>query len=63
MKESEYVRAGGTGLGTSCSEQSRECEDDIYRSIDGTCNNLAQGDWGAAGRKLLRSDSPSHHQI
>ena len=55
VEESELTRDGRNSLGTSCSDRSIECEDDIYRRIDGLCNNLAQADWGAAGRKFLRS--------
>ena len=57
VEDSEFARDGRNSLGTSCSDQNIECEDDIYRSIDGLCNNLAQADWGAAGRKLLRSET------
>ena len=56
VEDSEFARDGRNSLGTSCSDQNIECEDDIYRSIDGLCNNLAQANWGAAGRKLLRSE-------
>ena len=56
VEDSEFARDGRNSLGTSCSDQNIECEDDIYRSIDGLCNNLAQADWGAAGRRLLRSE-------
>ena len=41
-------------LGSSCSEQLISCSDDIYRSIDGTCNNLRNSNWGAAGRVYRR---------
>ena len=41
-------------LGSSCSEQLKACSDDIYRSIDGTCNNLRNSNWGAAGRVYRR---------
>ena len=54
VEESEFARDGRNSLGTSCSDLNIECDDDVYRSIDGLCNNLAQADWGAAGRKLLR---------
>ena len=57
VEDSEFARDGRNSLGTSCSDQNIECEDDIYRSIDGLCNNLAQADWGAAGRRLLRSET------
>ena len=55
VEESDLTRDGRNSLGTSCSDRRIECEDDIYRRIDGLCNNLAQADWGAAGRKFLRS--------
>ena len=45
----------GNSFGSSCREEGRRCEDDLYRSVDGSCNNLAHSDWGAAGRLLLRS--------
>ena len=41
-------------LGSSCSEQLKSCSDDIYRSIDGTCNNLRNSNWGASGRVYRR---------
>ena len=48
------ILRAGNNFGSSCREEGRRCEDDIYRSVDGSCNNLAHSDWGAAGRLLLR---------
>ena len=50
----EYFKAGGNKPGSSCEESLVECEDDPFRRIDGTCNNLQNSNWGAAGRILLR---------
>ena len=52
-QDGEYFKAGSSP-GSSCEEVSVDCEDDIYRQIDGRCNNLRHSDWGAAGRVLLR---------
>ena len=50
----EYFKAGGNKPGSSCEESLVECEDDPFRRIDGSCNNLQNSNWGAAGRILLR---------
>ena len=50
----EYFKAGGNKPGSSCEESLVECEDDQFRRIDGSCNNLQNSNWGAAGRILLR---------
>ena len=50
----EYFKAGGNKPGSSCEERQVECEDDLFRRIDGSCNNLQNSNWGAAGRILLR---------
>ena len=50
----EYFKAGGNKPGSSCEESLVECEDDPFRRIDGSCNNLQTSNWGAAGRILLR---------
>ena len=50
----EYFKAGGNKPGSSCEESMVECEDDPFRRIDGSCNNLQNSNWGAAGRILLR---------
>ena len=50
----EYFKAGGNKPGSSCEESLVECEDDPFRKIDGSCNNLQNSNWGAAGRILLR---------
>ena len=50
----EYFKAGGNKPGSSCEESVVECEDDPFRRIDGSCNNLQNSNWGAAGRILLR---------
>ena len=51
--EEEYFKAGSSP-GSSCEDVEVDCEDDIYRQIDGRCNNLRHSSWGAAGRVLLR---------
>ena len=53
LEETDYFRVGNN-FGSSCGSQEISCSDDIYRSIDGTCNNLKHSKWGASGRELLR---------
>ena len=50
----EYFKAGGNKPGSSCEESRVECQDGPFRQIDGSCNNLQNSNWGAAGRILLR---------
>ena len=54
LEETDYFRVGNK-FGSSCGSQEISCSDEkIYRSIDGTCNNLKHSMWGASGRELLR---------
>ena len=53
LEKENYFREGGS-VGSSCEEEDVQCEDDLYRRIDGTCNNLKHSSWGSAGRILLR---------
>ena len=55
LEENDFFR-DSPRLGSSCSEKTRICDDDIYRSVDGSCNNLEHSEWGATGRVLLRQD-------
>ena len=54
QENGEYFKAGGSKPGSSCEESQVACEDSTFREIDGTCNNLQNSNWGAAGRILLR---------
>merc|ERR1711892_946540 len=55
VTDSEVDTRAQSNIGRSCGERKEVCdEEEVYRSIDGTCNNLKNSDWGSAGRQLSR---------